>query len=274
MARDHVRRRRADGETPLADWPEIDAVIVDEVQDLTCVGLQLLHAIVGDKPDGLLIVGDGQQAVYPGGFALAEAGVSVVGRSTVLSRNYRNREAILRYAAAVVAADSFEDLERAPEAGGRDVVADQPGGRVEQVVLAEPAALRQTLCAHLLDAHRERGIRFGDMALLVPTNAQAGTWLRVLDQAGIPGISLLDYDGTATDAVKVGTYHRSKGLDFAHVCVPDRDQFPRPRRPAEPDDAYRERATLERRQLYVALTRARDSLWVSLREPPPAITVA
>ena len=58
-------------------------MIVDEVQDLTCVGLQFLHALVGDRPDGLLMVGDGQQSVYPGGFTLSEAGISVVGRSTV-----------------------------------------------------------------------------------------------------------------------------------------------------------------------------------------------
>jgi len=36
-----------------------DAVIVDEVQDLTCVALQMLHALVGHRPDGLLLVGDG-----------------------------------------------------------------------------------------------------------------------------------------------------------------------------------------------------------------------
>jgi hypothetical protein len=43
------------------------AVIVDEVQDLTLVGLRLLHALAGDRPNGLLLIGDGQQAVYPGG---------------------------------------------------------------------------------------------------------------------------------------------------------------------------------------------------------------
>ncbi|WP_329302308.1 UvrD-helicase domain-containing protein [Streptomyces sp. NBC_00659] len=47
------------------------AVIVDEVQDLTLVGVRLLHALVRDAPNGLLLVGDGQQAVYPGGFRLA-----------------------------------------------------------------------------------------------------------------------------------------------------------------------------------------------------------
>jgi hypothetical protein len=55
------------------------AVIVDEVQDLTLVGLRLLHALVGDTPNGLLLVGDGQQAVYPGGFRLSDAGIEIRG---------------------------------------------------------------------------------------------------------------------------------------------------------------------------------------------------
>jgi Nuclease-related domain/AAA domain len=70
-------------------------VVVDEVQDLNRVGVQLLHALVGDAPDGLLLIGDGQQAVYPGGFTLIEAGVAVSGRAAVLRVNYRNTAEIL-----------------------------------------------------------------------------------------------------------------------------------------------------------------------------------
>lgn len=56
------------------------SVIVDEVQHLPCVAVRLLHALVGDRTDGWLLIGDGQQAVYPGGFTLAEVGVDVRGR--------------------------------------------------------------------------------------------------------------------------------------------------------------------------------------------------
>ncbi|EIV96305.1 NERD domain-containing protein [Frankia sp. QA3] len=258
LARDLAREHAGD---------EFDAVIVDEVQDLTCVGLQFLHALVGDRQDGLLVVGDGQQSVYPGGFTLAEAGVSVVGRSTVLARNYRNREAILRYAQQVVAEDSFDDLDVAGERGRREVEIDRPGGEVDEVAVAGPAEQVSALRADLVDAHDGRGVRYGDMALLTSTNEAVGSWQRLLARAGIPAVSLLEYDGTTSNAVKVGTYHRAKGLDFARVYIPDRNRFPRPRRATESDDAYRERAALERRQLYVALTRARDSLWVGLREP-------
>ena len=46
------------------------AVVVDEVQDLSCAMVRMLHLMVGDRPDGLLLIGDGQQSVYPGGFTL------------------------------------------------------------------------------------------------------------------------------------------------------------------------------------------------------------
>ncbi|WP_041259218.1 3'-5' exonuclease [Pseudofrankia inefficax] len=81
--------------------------------------------------------------------------------------------------------------------------------------------------------------------------------------------------GPGSEAVKIGTYHRAKSLDFGHVCVPDRNRFPEPRRVTESTEAYNERTQLERRALYVAITRARDSLWAGIRaEPAPGNTGA
>ncbi|MCK9903465.1 AAA family ATPase [Frankia sp. Cpl3] len=259
LARDMVRE---------SSETRYDAVIVDEVQDLTCVGLQLLHAFVGDKPDGLLVVGDGQQSIYPGGFTLAEAGVPVVGRSTVLTRNYRNRAEILRHAQTVIADDSFDDLDGTPERGRRDVDIERPGGEITEVTVPDAAAQNTALCTHLTELHTDRDIRYGDMAVLVSTNEAEFHWLRVLAGHGIPAISLMDYDGTNGEGVKVGTYHRAKALDFAHVCLPDRNLFPGPRRPSEAADAFHERTRLERRQLYVAITRARDTVWAGIRQLP------
>jgi superfamily I DNA/RNA helicase len=73
---------------------------------------------------------------------------------------------------------------------------------------------------------------------------------------------LADYRGTTSDAVKVGTYQRAKGLEFKCVFIPDRDRAVSPRAAEETEDAYRERAELQRRQLFVAMTRARDRLWL------------
>ncbi|WP_336084039.1 UvrD-helicase domain-containing protein [Nocardia sp. SSK8] len=58
-ALDQVRRRPFD--RPYA------IVVVDEVQDMTVQSLRLVHALTGDAPNALLLVGDGRQRIYAGG---------------------------------------------------------------------------------------------------------------------------------------------------------------------------------------------------------------
>ena len=48
-----------------------------------------------DRPNGLLLLGDGAQRIYAGGFKLRQAGVEVRGRTTVLRSNYRNTDEII-----------------------------------------------------------------------------------------------------------------------------------------------------------------------------------
>jgi hypothetical protein len=237
------------------------SVIVDEVQDLTCIGLKLAHALVGDTPDGLFLVGDGQQSIYPGGFTLTESGVSVTGRATVLTRNYRNGSEILRTALDVVSGDQFDDLDSDPEPGARAVDVDREGGQVKRCTATSPASQRAALISDL-EWTISTDTRVGDVALLVRSNAEAVAWSKHLEHAGIPCLLLADYDGRSINAVKIGTYQRAKGLEFSCVFLPDHDRAVPAQRERETDDDYRERAELQRRQLFVAMTRARDRLWL------------
>ncbi|WP_078628284.1 UvrD-helicase domain-containing protein [Streptomyces sp. NRRL F-2664] len=240
------------------------AVVVDEVQDLTLVGVRLLHALVGDAPNGLLLVGDGQQTVYPGGFRLADAGIDIRGdRGQVLRTNYRNSEQILDAALAVVADDAFEDLDGERTPGRRDVDLTYHEGSVVRVT--EPT----------VDAHdRElvgalRALPDGaaaDTALLCPSKWALGHYQRVLTEAGVPVCQLEQYDGRPVGAVKLGTYRRAKGLEFKNVFLPRHDAV---FSDASADtETARERAELWRSQLFVAMTRARDLLWLGSVEDP------
>ena len=105
-ARDHARKAGA---------PTYSSIIVDEAQDLTLVGLQLLRALVNgpdgtDRENGLMILGDGAQRIYAGGFKLRQAGVEVRGRTTLLSTNYRNTDEIIDIAQAVAGDTEVDDL--------------------------------------------------------------------------------------------------------------------------------------------------------------------
>ncbi|MGW2482425.1 UvrD-helicase domain-containing protein [Streptomyces sp. NPDC001571] len=240
------------------------SVIVDEAQDLPQVAVQMLHALVGDAPNGLLLVGDGQQAVYPGGFRLSDAGVEVRGdRGQVLRTNYRNAPQILATALEIVADVAFDDLDDTSGKGEREIELTCHDGVVTK-------ADRGSVEEH--DHELVRALKANDdhagSAVLCFTRYAVSHYKRLLEGNGIPVCLLEDYDGNATEAVKLGTYTRAKGLDFKHVFLPrytDALNGPtnsRTERAGGSQAAARERHDLVSTQLYVAMTRARDRLWL------------
>jgi hypothetical protein len=244
------------------------AVIVDEVQDLSPVMIRMLHSLVGDAPDGLNLVGDGQQTIYPGGSTLAEAGVSIAGRSVVLTTNYRNTTEIAEFAGLLVRGDRQTDIE------GATVTADaaeasRRGSRPVYTVFPSRAVHDRSLVERVrrivADAEESgRRIRLGDIGVLALYPWHAAEAAEALAEAGIPTVDLAAYDGTPRDAVKVGTIKRAKGLEFAEVLVVRTPPYLVQAGSGAHDDAAAERALLQRRELFVGMTRARDGLWVGV----------
>lgn len=238
------------------------AVVIDEAQDLTCMMVRMLHSLVGNRPDGLNLIGDGQQTIYPGGFTLAEANVSIAGRGVVMTTNYRNTFEIVEFAASLVTGDEFLDIE------GAISQADVTGeilrhGPPPQITKFSSTTLHDESMIDHVRAVNAAGTGFGDMGVLALANWQAAHMIKTLNAAGIPTIELTQYDGRARDAVKVGTVHRAKGLEFKQVVMART-----PRALLEPapsgENASTERRELDRRALYIAMTRARDGLWVGV----------
>lgn len=238
------------------------AIVVDEVQDLSCSMVRMLHLMVGDRPDGLLLIGDGQQSVYPGGFTLREAGVSVAGRASVLRINYRNTAEILEMAQAVVSHDAFSDLDGLEELGQRDVEVVRHGLVPIRYQASDGTSHDAAMVSALLAAARRVGVTLGDVAVLAARKRTVKHYLDFLRREGIPSVSLEEYDGRIQDAVKVGTFKRAKGLEFKFVFLPRLVDGPGTRWTDESDAAYRERVELDRRELFVGMTRARDGLWL------------
>jgi hypothetical protein len=240
---------------------EYVSVVVDEVQDLTALGVRLLHAVVGDAPDGLLLIGDGQQNLYPGGFTLTEAGVSVQNRSRALGVNYRNGALILERAMAHASKQNFDDLEGRSESGTRHLSIARAGGAVIEASATYRSQLERLLLEMLRRTLAMDGVHPGDAAVLVQSNAEARAWEQVLTAAGIEVTPLTSYDGRAGSGVKVGTTHRAKGLEFKYVFLPGHGRPPA-RRTRESDATYAERCERRLREEFVAMTRARDGLWL------------
>lgn len=247
-ALDELARRPLDSDEDYA------MVVVDEVQDLTLQELRLVHRIAGGGPDAqLLLVGDGQQQVYPGGWRLSDAGIPIRGRGNVLRTNYRNRDAILRYVQQIEAGNSVDDLD-----GGRGFVL-----RDSNAVLPDGTVIVQELRRPDIDTALVRAIGDyrkpeSDIAVIVGSNKDADRILTVLKRAGLPVLALDKYDGTQVGTVKVGTVHRAKGMDFEAVFVVTEPLGT----PANTWGAARDRAELRARQNLVAASRPRDFLWI------------
>lgn len=241
------------------------AVVVDEAQDLSCAMVRMLWSIGGDGTDAFTLIGDGQQTIYPGGYTLAEAGLSVAGRGVILDINYRNTAEILEAAATIVASDQYTDIEDAAVLryeASRPVV--RHGKRPIRAVFATRAEHDAALVSYVRSVIASIDTGVGDVGVLCTNNGDAKRAAILLERAGIPTIDLLDYNGVPVEKVKVGTVQRAKGLEFKQVLLPWTDaSLLAPRTSADADALSRdEKAERERRVLYVGMTRARDGLWV------------
>ncbi|MFI1919380.1 UvrD-helicase domain-containing protein [Nocardia sp. NPDC020380] len=237
--------------------PPYVMVAVDEVQDVTLLGLRLIGQIAATTPNSLLFVGDGQQQVYPGGWRLSDAGFDIHSRSETLDVNYRNRAAILAYAKGIDARNTVDDLDGGTGVALRDARGVLDGGHVD-----EWQGPDDQLDTALIAALRALTVPRGHIAVITRTNTEANRFLRVLKTDGIATQLLEDYDGSYVNAVKVGTVQRAKGLEFPAVFRPVLPGERPRRRTASQQDADELAA---RRQL-VAVTRARDYLWLGIAD--------
>ena len=245
------------------------SAIVDEAQDLTLVGLQLVHALVNGpegmgRPDGLFIVDDGAQRIYPGGFTLAQAGVDVRGNSTVLAVNYRNTRQVIETAMACAGSQLVDDLLGYQYArGDAEAEASRKGAR-PFLVQAADFDDQVSFAAEQIKRLRGTGaLSAGDVAVFAPSNRLVKEALAGFEAAGLCCQNLSEFTGGSNERVKVGTFHRSKGLEFKVVFLLDLSAGSFPfSLSGQSEEERSEQRELQISSLFVAMTRARDGLYV------------
>jgi superfamily I DNA/RNA helicase len=244
-------------------------VIVDEAQDLHPAQWRLLRAAVAPGPDDLFIAADPHQRIYPYRVSLASLGIQVRGRCRRLTVNYRTTQQILAWAVPL--------LGPAPVTG-LDGEADSLLGYRSPMHGHRPEVRKGDTRAEELEALAERirswldsGIEPHAIGVAARTAYLARDAREALKAAGIPTVALATR-GT-NQAVRTGTMHGTKGLEFQAVAVigVERGVVPSPAAitPASEDtlinnqDLQRERCLL-----FVACTRGRDHLYVSYTGDP------
>ncbi len=266
---DSCRAARQKIEAGLVGSP-YDAVVVDEVQDLNPQEILFLKALGGLGENGLTLIGDGGQRIYPGGFSLRALGIEVRGRSHRLGVNYRTSRQVQHFADRLLD-DEADDLDEGFES--RRTIRNLFSGPEPEVRGFKNASEENAWVARRIAGLIEEGYEPGRIGVFARRNNRIKEIEVALKRMEIKS-TRLDNDEYLLDEqrVKLGTMHRAKGLEFRAVFLVsiNADVLPESHAVGDPDDELERRAALqrERQLLYVNFTRAREQLYVCYHGSP------
>lgn len=256
-----------------ADGPPYRHIVIDEAQDLHPAQWRLLRAAAPERPDDLFIAGDPHQRIYDSRVSLKALGIKVTGRSTKLRKNYRSTHEILSWSTAILLGTPIRQLEddnRHETLLGYRSALHGPGPQIHAAA-TEEAELDALV--DVVAAWQAEGVALDEIGVTARMKKGVEAAAAHLKAAGIPAQRLRPGALAADGAVRVGTMHSFKGLEFRCVAVlgVDAQTLPHPKAltPLDVDRLQHETDLMaERCLLFVACTRARDRLAVSWAGTP------
>lgn len=258
-----------------AGAPRYRHILVDEAQDLHPSQWRLLRAAVAPGPDDLFIVADPHQRIYDNRVSLVSMRISVRGRSHRLSLSYRTTQEVLTWAISLLGTEPVTGLDGEVDSliGYRSPMHGPPPR-------LRAAATRAEEFSHLAEQIRS-WLAAGIEPQAIGVTARSASLVREAREAlRASGIMTIPLSGrTSAQAVRAGTMHAMKGLEFQAVAVIGVEQglVPEPTTITPEDDdpvAHGQDLQRERCLLFVACTRARDHLYVSCTGEPSAFLPA
>ncbi len=224
---------------------QYDAVLIDEAQDFAPIWIAVLKRVVGSEGGLIFLADDPSQSIYRY-YSWREKGVPVVGRTRWLRIPYRNTKEIFEAAYRVIADDPILKQSIDAQTGlcvEPDLASEflrtgpKPELRCFSSFDEEMQFIRMEIERLLLDGYdpnqivvlhrRTRGVR------------QLSRYLRGLE-------------------IEATTFHKFKGLEFDVVLLSQLQECF-----AGADDMSPERLSEEKRLVYMAMTRARQKLYVN-----------
>ncbi|MDR2404806.1 MAG: UvrD-helicase domain-containing protein [Deltaproteobacteria bacterium] len=257
------------------------AVMADECQDLSPLEFRFLTAL--SKDSELTLIGDLGQRIYGFKGALSsfeEAAREQRGHLTKvhLSVNYRSTTTI------TLASESLREKVDSVE---RNAFSQDKGRPIVRATLMSPrmeasyvvARIKSHLGTMFLGGGGGdskgllNGLSLGDIAIIYRLRIQGEEILKTLVEEGLPcqisgedEVSAQDGLDLKADKISLLTMHAAKGLEFRLVFITGLEDGIIPILPwyeGESKDSSNERLMEEKRLFYVAVTRARDQLYIT-----------
>ena len=224
----------------------------------------MFYELVGDVPDGLLLIGDGTQRIFTRGYSLRDLGIDISGRAVVLTKNYRNTQQILEAAFPLVEdlwANEMTSAQLIPQ-DFRPQFSNRQGSKpaiVKCETTDKESQFLQTEIKYLLQFE---GCDPSNICIMARSPAYREMAYAALQASEIPAV-LYNVDNPMSfpdlKAVRISSLHSAKGHEYKAVFIIGCVDGVIPLRSASSSEDVAE----ERAVLYVGMTRARDILYLS-----------
>ena len=233
-------------------------VLVDEVQDFSLEALRLVKALSpvdNGTANPLCVVGDGHQRIYRAKVPLSRAGIEVRGRSRRLKVNYRTSEQIRQFAQAILEGIEIDDL----DGGNASIVGDRSVFHGLEPLIdqcQDEKAEAEAVVSWIQMIREQHGLATHEICV-TPAKPQIKD---AILSAGMPVYHLQprkEDPGSEEPGIRLGTMKRIKGLEFRAIAMACAN-------PSDPMNNPASGTPLQRCERYVAATRAREFLFITL----------
>lgn len=246
-------------------------VLVDEVQDLSQLEVTMVAALhtgeetVSTQENGLFLVGDGAQTIYNKGFVLKQCGVNVSNRSYVLKKNYRNSKEIMEASYALIEKYEFADVDE--DNIVKPTKPDLPSAVGEKPFIVKCRSEKeevQFVCETIqklleIACEDEEQDSYPEICVIGLNRRIRESISRELKSRSIDSCELkqtMSMEGSSS--IRISTIESAKGHEFQHVFILGVVEGVMPNKSVENDNISREAS-----RLYVAMTRARETLYIT-----------
>ena len=241
--------------------PRFTKVIVDESQDFGTTELSILRRLVPHGENDLFLCGDIAQHVLPKHRILTEAGIEIGRRKRQIRRNYRNTRQILEAAYEVLCQNLHEEMLDNAE-GDLEILDPRYASRssnkplvLEAVSLEEEIEYARCVVeSHLkLQPNAHCCITFAGYSACEVERFAKSLELRALD----------GLDEFLLEPLVLSDLEQTKGYEFDLVVIVNCCEGILPPHDGPDDEVYRDGC-----RLYVAMTRAKNDLYLSYHGQP------